>query len=69
MLDESSAVKVCVRPEHITLHHENGLAARVKSSIFLGERYRLTLVTGDETEVTAYSDSPGKIGEFVQICV
>ncbi|TLP49305.1 MULTISPECIES: ABC transporter ATP-binding protein [Cohaesibacter] len=65
-LADASAVRVCVRPEHVQLHQECGLAARVSGCSYLGERYRLHLQMPDETSVAAYANQPAKIGEMLR---
>ena len=65
-LIDSSAVQICVRPEHVQLHQDNGLAARVTGCSYLGERYRLQLHMPDQTPVAAYADQPAQLGDIVR---
>ncbi|WP_319410252.1 ABC transporter ATP-binding protein [uncultured Cohaesibacter sp.] len=65
-LPEAHPVGLCIRPENVTLDQENGLPARVISSIYLGERYRLGLEMSDGTDIIAYSNQPVTLGMSVR---
>ncbi|WP_316859511.1 ABC transporter ATP-binding protein [uncultured Cohaesibacter sp.] len=64
-LAEAQKVSLCVRPENVHLGHAEGLAARVKSSVYLGERFRVRLEMRDGTELESYSSQSVMDGELL----
>nr|WP_321457337.1 ABC transporter ATP-binding protein [uncultured Cohaesibacter sp.] len=65
-LPEAQPVCLCVRPEHVVLDQETGLPARVISSTYLGERYKVALEMSDGTPVVAYSQKSVQSGELLR---
>nr|WP_319484842.1 ABC transporter ATP-binding protein [uncultured Cohaesibacter sp.] len=66
LMPEATPVSLCVRPEHVRLDHQTGLPARVTSSSYQGERYRVVLEMSDGTDVVAYSEHKVKPDELVR---
>ena len=61
-METERPVRVCVRPEDVTLCDEDGLPARVTTCTYLGERYLIVLHMADGTPLMAYSASPARAG-------
>ncbi|AYD01213.1 ABC transporter ATP-binding protein [Neorhizobium sp. NCHU2750] len=59
---------ILVRPQDVEIAGE-GMAAKVTSVLFEGERYALKLTLGDEQVLRAYSRHPVNVGDDVSVVI